>query len=829
MAGTHPRRAAPARSRRSTRNRPSSATPGSAGTGAAAAAGPKRRFFDYPRSGYHGLHRWLPSWRVSVGVLIGMFFLGAGAAVAAYASVKVPTDIGDDVKSQTTTVYYAPNPDGTQDVMGTFSVQNRQIVPYASLPKYVGDAVVAAEDRTFFDNTGVDLKGMARAFWYNVHKSSNARAQGGSTLTQQFVERYYVDKTTTDYVGKAKEAILAVKVTQSMDKTAILEGYLNTIYWGRDAYGIQAAAQAYFKKDAKDLTVSEAAMLAGIIPSPNNWDPEKSLEKSTARWTIVMDSMEEIGAISPADRAAQKFPDTWVPYQRPNAMVGPQGLLLQMVRNELQKPPLSLKDEEIDRRGYKVVTTIQKPLQDQAVAAGAGFSAGSLEGQDGAVPNARTKVTISSVDPKTGGIVALYGGPNDEADQTNHATYDNIQPGSTFKPFTLIGALESGIPLSKHYNGASPQKLKGWDPADPNATVRNFGAGKGEQFGDIDLVDATAESVNTVYAQLNLEIGADKTVDVATRAGIVRTTVPNVPSNVLGTTDAKALDMVSAYATIASGGTRIPPHIVASVANSDDSTAYQADTTGTKVFEADVIADTTYAMQQVVEDDKGTGHDWIKPLGRPIAGKTGTTSLNKAAWFVGFTPNIATEVSLFQYGPDGTSQESIEAFGKDKRGRAIKEITGATWPAFVWATYMKQAFTLPQYSQVVEFPPRANVNKGGATSTAVPEETATEEPVEEATQQAPQTVAVPNVDGKLEADATAVLVGQGLSASVVTEPSDSVSAGRVIRADPKVGAQVPAGSSVTIVVSTGPKPQQTQPPPADPPPTPTPTEAPANP
>jgi len=823
LAGTNPRRAAPARTRRSTRTRPSSATPGGP-------AGAKRRFFDYPRSGYHGLHRWLPSWRVTLGAFIGMFFLGAGAAVAAYASVTVPTDIGADVKAQTTTVYYAPNADGTRDVMGTFSVQNREIVKYATLPKYVGDAVVAAEDRTFFDNKGVDLKGMARAFWYNLNKKAGAREQGGSTLTQQFVERYYVDKTTTDYAGKAKEAILALKVTQQKSKTDILDGYLNTIYWGRDAYGIQAAAQAYFHKDAKDLSVSEAAMLAGIIPSPNNWDPEKSLEKSTARWNIVLDSMEEIGAISPADRATQTFP-AWVPYERPNQMVGPQGLLLQMVRTELQKPPLSLTDEDIDRNGYKVVTTIQKPVQDQALAYVDAFRGGALEGQGGAVPNPRTVITITSIDPKTGGIVALYGGPNTQEDQKNHVTYDNIQPGSTMKPFTLIGALESGIPLTKTYNGASPQILKGWD-ADPKKTVQNFGAGRGEQFGTIDLVRATEESVNTVYAQLNLEIGPAKTAEVATKAGIVSLPVsPDHASNVLGTSDVKALDMVSAYATIADGGTHIAPHIVSTVENPDDSTAYQADTTGEKVFEADVIADTTYAMQQVVQG--GTGQDWIKPLGRPIAGKTGTTTNNKAAWFVGFTPTIATSVSFSQYGEDGKTQETISTFGKDKRGRTISEVTGATWPAFLWGAYMKQVFAMPAYAPVVEFPPRANVNKG-ATSTAVPTETPTEAPAPEPTQEAPQTVAVPNVEGKLEADATATVVGAGLTPSIVSEPSDRVTVGRVIRVDPKVGSQVPVGTPVTIVVSTGPKPQPTQPPPEPEPeptpaPTPTATEAAAQP
>jgi membrane peptidoglycan carboxypeptidase len=824
LAGTNPRRAAPARSRRSTRTRPASATPGTPG-------GPKRRFFDYPRSGYHGLHRWLPSWRVTVGAFIGMFFLGAGAAVAAYASVKVPTGTDDDVKAQTTTVYYGPNADGTPGgVMGTFSVMNRQIVPYASLPKYVGQSVAAAEDKTFFENKGIDLKGMARAFWYNLHNEPGARDQGGSTLTQQYVERYYVDKTTTDYVGKAKEAILALKVTKAKSKDDILDGYLNTIYWGRDAYGIQSASQAYFHVDAKDLTVSQAAMLAGIIPSPNNWDPAVSPDKAKARWGVVLDSMVAEGWLSAADRAAQTFPDTF-PYERPNSMTGPNGLLLQMVLDELQKPPLNLSRDQINRGGYKVVTTIQPQLQQLALDTAAGFRAGTLEGQGGVQPSARTRYSITSVDPHTGAILALYGGDNQPGvpdpavpvgdqfaiDQINRSSWDKIQAGSTFKPFALIGALSHGVPLSAKFDGHSPQKLDGWDS--DNGTVSNF---DNEQPGTIDLVKATADSVNTVYAQLNLQIGAAVTAETATAAGIT-TPIKDNAANVLGTDVVHPLDMASAYGTIANKGTHVPAHIVASVQNSDESTAYQADTTGKQVFSPDVVADATYAMQQVVQS--GSGKDWVKPLDRPIAGKTGTSWSNKSAWFVGFTPDISTSVSMMQVGEDGKAQDTITKFGKTRSGRAIKEVTGGTWPAFLWQSYMKQAFTLPQFSAVTEFPPRADVNKG-ATSTATPSTTPTEAPTEQATEQAPQTVAVPNLEGKYEADATATLAALGLTPNVVSESSDSVSSGRVVRVDPKAGAQVPAGSAVTIVVSTGPKPQPTQPPPQNPTPTPT---APANP
>lgn len=806
MAGTN-RRAAPARSRRSTRTRPASSATTASTTGAAGVAPRKRRFFDYPRSGYTGLHRWLPSWRFVLGSFVTLVFLMLGGAVAAYNSVTIP-DPNADTAAQTTTVYFAPEtPDQPHgEVMGTFAVQKRTIVELASLPEYVGKAVIAAEDKTFETNSGVDPVGMARAFVNNVR---GGKTQGGSTLTQQYVERYYFS-TTTDYVGKAREALLAIKLARTEDKGKILERYLNTIYFGRDSYGIEAAAQSYFGKGAKDLSVSEAAVLAGIIPSPNNWDPAVSPEKAEARWNYVLDNMVDIGALPAAERATLVFPSaTLIPEQPSQSKMGPNGLLLQMVKKELAGSPLTMSEDDINRAGMSVVTTIRKPLQDMAIATADGFRAGALERQDGAVPGERTKYSITSIDPQTGGIVALYGGPNNETDQRNHATFENVQGGSTFKPFALVAGLENGIPLKKTYNGRSGQKFPEWDGG--NTPVRNF---DGDNFGTIDLVKATELSVNTVYAQLNIEVGPDKTADVAARAGVPGVSPQNV-SNVLGTDAIHPIDLAHAYATFANQGVKFPVHVVAIVTNPDGSTAYQAPSEGERVFQADVMADTSFAMQQVVQN--GSGKTWIKPLGRPIAGKTGTTNDNKAAWFAGFTPNMATVVAMSQKAPDGTSDESISPIG------SVKYVTGSTWPAFIWQSYMKQAFTLPQYADVQQFPPRANVG-GKPTATPLPTETATEAPATEAPPE-PTVVDVPNVEGKLEADATATLDALGLVVVVQKESSDTVTTGRVIRAEPR-GGQAAPGSTVTIVVSTGPKPQPTQPPPTQQP-TPQPTQ-PAN-
>ncbi|MFC8190757.1 transglycosylase domain-containing protein [Cellulomonas sp. NPDC057328] len=765
------RRAAPPRARRATR-RPTS-------------EGGKRRFWDYPRSGYTGLHRWLPSWRVLLGTFIGGVFLVLGAGVAAFALVQPPDEL-DEVSFETTTVYFAGAEPGTPGpVMGQFAEQKREIVDYATLPDHIGKAVAAGEDKTFFSNRGISITGMARAFINNVQGKPT---QGGSTLTQQYVERYY-QNTTTDYLGKAKEAILAIKISQKESKEQIMGRYLNTIYFGRDSYGIQAASQSYFGKPAAELSVSEAALLAAVIPSPNNWDPANSPEKAQQRWGIVLDSMVDSGWLTAADRAAQVFPTT-IEYARGETYRGPNGYLLKMVEDELLATKL-WREDELRTRGLEIITTIDPEVQEAAKVSVEELRAGALS--DGATPNERMRVSVVSVDPATGGIVSLYGGPDYLADSRNTATFDLIQAGSTFKPFTLVAGLEKGIGLGTAYDGRSPQRFDAWGGGEVD--VRNFG---NQDFGRIDLAAATADSVNTVYAQLNLEVGPQSTAEVAKKAGI--TTEPTLePSNVLGADAVHPLDMAGAYATFAAQGVHRAPHIVQTVLNTDGSVAYTPDTTGNQAFRPEVMADATYAMTQVVE--RGSAERNVKPLGRPIAGKTGTSSENKSAWFVGYVPQLATAVSLSQLADDDRSLVTITPWG------GVREVTGGSYPSALWASYMEKVFAQPEYAEVQEFPARANVGrKPTATATATPTETAAPEPTEEA----PTEVQVPGgLVGRTEADASGAVLAANLVPSVTSERSTSVPAGRVIRAEPGEGATVGVGSTVTIVVSSGPPPQPT--------------------
>ena len=741
----------------------------------------RRRLIDYPRQGYTGARRWLPSWRFLLGGLLALAFLCLGALFGTYYFLTVPPP-NAQVAYQTSTVYFADQADGSRGAqIGQFAQLKRQIVPAGTIPKYMGEGLVAMEDHTFYENSGIDLKGIVRALVNNVTGGSQ---QGASTLTQQYVKNYLIGRTTTNYLGKLREAMLALKISKTVSKDDILDRYLNTIYLGRDSYGAQAAAQAYFGVDAKDLTLSQAALLVGITPSPNSWDPATAPEKAQARWNLVLDAMVKYGYLDPATRATLQFPAT-IPYQPSNAFQGTNGYLLQMTVDELQAD-MGLSQDDINRGGYTIVTTIDQQVQQEAVRAVGDLTSGALAG---AQPSPLLRTGITSIDPSTGAIVALYGGPDYLKDSRNTVTYEKIQAGSTFKPYTLIAGLEQGIGLRTTFSGRSPQTIPGWDVG---KTVTNFG---NEQFGTIDLLTATAASVNTAYAQLNVKVGPDKSADVAATAGVT-IPQPKVASNVLGTGDVHVLDQASGYATIASGGLYAKPFIVAKVLNHDGSVAFTGGATPKRVFPADVIADATYAMQQPVQMSLGTAHTYIKPLGVPIAGKTGTSENNKSAWFVGFTPKIVTAVALFQNGADGTSMDSITPFGT--KG----QVTGGTWPAKLWADYMKPVLAMPRWQATTPFPDPAWVGgKPTPTATAsTPAATPTQTPT-----QAPSQVPVPDIrQGTLAADAEAALLGAGLQPQVTNKPSPTVGVDRVISVSPAPGTLVSPGSSVELVVSSGP-------------------------
>ena len=301
--------------------------------------------------------RWIPGWRFFLGCFFLLIAAVATAFIIAYNTVKVP-EPSEFAQAQSTTVFYA---DGTTE-MGTFAEINRTIIDTTTIPDYIGNAVVASEDRTFYTNNGVDPKGIVRALWNNLRGGDR---QGASTLTQQYIKNYYVD-TTSSYLGKFQQAIMAIKIDRELSKKQILGSYLNTVYFGRGAYGIEAASQAYFGHSAAQMTVSEAALLAGILPAPSAWDPAIDAGQAQTRFQRVLGYMLEDGYITRAQYDEASMPTTITPESN-ELYAGPNGYLLQMVRQELiDKAGLS--GEQIDTGGYNITTTINKADQEAAVA-----------------------------------------------------------------------------------------------------------------------------------------------------------------------------------------------------------------------------------------------------------------------------------------------------------------------------------------------------------------------------------------------------------------------------------------------------------------------------
>ncbi|MDO5728397.1 MAG: transglycosylase domain-containing protein, partial [Actinomycetaceae bacterium] len=606
-----------------------------------------------------------PSWpkRIGMGflflVLIGII-VGAVGFLVAYASIKVPAP-GEFALSQKTVVYYS---DGETE-LGTFSDIERTIIDTTTLPQHVGDAVVASEDRTFYTNSGIDIKGIGRALLNNL---TGGQRQGGSTLSQQYIERYYLD-TTTGYLGKAKEAILALKINRQQTKQEILGNYLNTIYFGRGAYGIEEAAQKYFGHPATELTLSESALLAGIIPAPSLWDPAVDETMAKQRWTRVLDLMATDGAISQEEADSAEFPEV-IEANQGSSMSGTTGYVMQQIRAELNAQA-NLSDQDIDTGGLKIVSTIDKTKQDAAIAAVAALPDDHAE---------NLRVALSSIDPATGEIVAEYAGRDYQQIQSNAVTQDRAMAGSTFKPFGLLAYIETGGTLDDVYNGNSQIQIVDNRTGEVSPALANFG---NVSYGDINLTRATALSVNTAYVEMNNEMGPNFTRQTAIKLGIPEDTVglDDTLRNILGSTSPHNIDLTRAYATLASGGIRTTPHIVRSVARGNGSLIYEAATTAERVVSAEDVSAIMPALQAAAQWGSA---EKASALGRPVVAKTGSSENNRSAQFAGSIPQLATVVSMYQPGADG-SEESITPFGGEV------EITGSTWPGTVWRDYMVAA------------------------------------------------------------------------------------------------------------------------------------------
>ncbi|HKJ11057.1 MAG TPA: transglycosylase domain-containing protein, partial [Ornithinimicrobium sp.] len=637
-------------------------------------------------------------------VLLGVLALAAVVGIG-YASTDIP-DPNEFAQSQSSIIYYA---DGETELARFTGGTDRELVSLDEVPEHAQEAMLSAEDRGFYDNEGVSPAGIARAAWNNLTSDSTA---GGSTITQQYVKNYYLTSEQS-YRRKFQELLIAVKIDRELSKDEILERYLNTIYYGRGAYGIQTAAQAYFGKDASEVDISEGAFLAAVTNAPSLLDPgyaEGNQQRAQERFEYVVEGMVSQGWISEAEGDDASFPEIRSEQQSEDQK-GPTGYLMQTVRQELVDD-LEVSEDDIDRGGLRITSTIIRKHQEAAETAVAEEMPDSPDAED-------LRAGLVSVTPGDGAVTAMYGGADYQEEQLNIATDARQQAGSLFKVFALIAALQDDVSTQNTYSGASPMQFDIPGEAEP-AEINNF---RDEQFGEIDLRTATANSVNTVFVQLNQQIGPENTSRVARELGLPEDTegLEDNLTNVLGTASPTMLDMTSAFATVAAEGRLAQPYIVAEVSSTNDTYDYSAEPDSSEVVDPDIAADVTDAMTRVLTEGSGTG---AGDLGRPAAGKSGTSSNNLSAWFSGFTPQLAASVMMYE--GDGTEPMQDIA--------GVDQITGGTFPVQVWGEFFRLAL---DGDEVVSFPPRTGVNDNQVVAPEPPATTQLEPTQPEETQPEP--------------------------------------------------------------------------------------------
>ena len=605
-------------------------------------------------------------------IFVGGFSFIAGATLfaLAYFTVDIP-DPNAYVNSQSTIIQYS---NGAE--IGRVGTQNRQIVPLAKIPLNVRHAVLAAEDRGFYSNRAFSITGIARAVLNNLKGGS---LQGGSTITQQYAKTAFLNPSRT-IQRKIKELVISIKLENQLSKDQIFESYLNTIYFGRGSYGVMTASQQYFNRNVDQLTNSQAAVIASILRSPGLYDPafkEGNKERLVARFEYVKKGMVDAGWLSVKDAAKMKLP-TVAPRSSSGQLSGPKGHIIEAVQKELAK--LGFSQDQLLVGGLVIKTTLDQKAQQSAVDAVNKFYPSK------APDNLR--IGLVAIRPGTGEVVALYGGRDYLARQLSDATQSIALAGSTFKPFAIIAALEQGIPLTSMWNGDSPQTF---DDAGKPYEVSNYG---NEGWGQIDLLYATKHSINTVFVPLGIKVGPVAVVDVARRAGIPESVaMMPTPSVVLGVASPHVIDVANAYATFAAQGIKSKPFLVTQVLGSNKGVLYQAKPETQEVFSKEVMADLTYALKGVVTG--GTGAAALA-LGRPAAGKTGTSQSNASAWFSAYTPQLAASVAFFR----DSASESLNGIG------GLTSLTGGTFPAKIWTAFMKGAL---KGEPVMDFPAPTNI------------------------------------------------------------------------------------------------------------------------
>ncbi|MEW1751210.1 transglycosylase domain-containing protein [Streptomyces angustmyceticus] len=623
-----------------------------------------------------GIRRFF-TWKKLLGAFLGVCLLGILGFIGLYLYVDIPKG-NNDAKLQSNVYKYA---DGK--VMARTGLRNRENVPLSRIPKDVQRTFVAAENKTFYDDSGVDLKGTLRGVLNTLRGQGK---QGGSTITQQYVKNYYLSQEQT-VSRKLQEIVISLKVDNKYGKDDILAGYINTSYYGRGAYGIQAAAQAYYGVDVEKLTVSQGAYLASLLQAPNQYDwtlaTEAGRKRVKERWAYTLDNMVEMKWLSPEDRRKQTFQ---VP-KDPKPLSGVSGqtnYLVEQAKQELFAQGVD--EKQFAAGGWTVTLGIDKNKQKALERAVKRKLLADLDPKKRKV-DADAQLGATSVDPKTGRIVAMYGGEGPPKHYRNNATRTDYQAASTFKPLILASAMENnavtqdGVPINPDtvYDGRNRRPVVGGTIpfAPPNEDE--------QQYGKISVQTATNNSVNAVFAQMGADVGLEKVKETAVSLGMADT-MDVKPAMTLGTMGASPLQMAGAYATLDNHGKKVTPTLVTQASHSVNGAETKVplkNPIGDQVLSRKTADTVTSVLTGVVND--GTASQAVKNTAYKAAGKTGTSDDDKSAWFVGYTPKLVTAVGMFGESPQGGRQVTLKNAGGDGR------VNGGGYPARVWADYTEAA------------------------------------------------------------------------------------------------------------------------------------------
>ncbi|MFJ8011955.1 transglycosylase domain-containing protein [Streptomyces sp. NPDC096339] len=671
-----------------------------AGSAARGGARPDKRLINYPRSDREGWKRFLPSWKLVSGTALGFFSIIIAGAGIGIAMVNTP-DPNKAAKAQNNVFKWANG----EQMVATGGSMNRQIVPISSIPRSMRDAVIAAENESFETDKGVDPMGVGRAVW---NMATGGSTQGGSTITQQYVKNMYLDSNQT-LKRKVTELFIAIKLGTTEEKDTVLAGYLNTAYYGRDAYGIQAAARAYFGKDSQDLNPAECAFLASVLKGPNLYNPDGGIgtaatpqlneDRARKRWAWVLDREVEVGRMDKAERA--KYADKDFPPRVESAqargMTGQIGYLVDTAKAYVMKSK-GITAEQMALGGYEITTTFEKPKVDALAKAVEDTRNGLIDEKKRPDTDTFVQFGAASVNTKTGALVALYGGPGwDHKYFSNNANTTGVPVGSTWKPYVLAAAMQYGTQNSKGQgisadskymandltviNNRSGQPLRGKDGTPFKQKNESPTA-----YGYVTLNEAMEKSINVPFAQLVFDVGHDKVRRVAESTGLLKDSmgVPNDASFALGTSTPSAIRMADSYATFATSGTHHEPFSVTRVEKDGVPLPGFEAPKAERAMDNSVADNITKVLENVVQNGTATK---VKKLGRPAAGKTGTTDENKSAWFVGYTPELSTSVVLFRSDPNSKDKalQSMKGVGD------IPSIHGGDIPAEIWTEYMMEA------------------------------------------------------------------------------------------------------------------------------------------